>query len=101
MDVQRRDSLEELDVKALGQIFEPFSLLWVCPSLPHHAKLDHHIGGSKNVLGQGDESLKQGSGLGLGSGGHTRDGAFADEAAHGEGVDTEAKHPGLGSLVVG
>ena len=101
MDVQRRDALEELDVKTLGQIFEPFSLPGVCPSLPYHSKLDNHIGGSKDVLGQGDEALEQGSGLGLGSGGHTRDGAFADEAAHGEGVDTESKHPGLGALVVG
>ena len=54
MDVQWRDALEELGVKTLGQIFEPFSLPGVCPSLPHHSKLDDHIGGSKDVLGQGN-----------------------------------------------
>ena len=37
VDVQGRDSLEELVVKALGQVFEPFSLPWVRPSLPHHS----------------------------------------------------------------
>ena len=77
------------------------SLPWVCPGFPNYAQLHDHIGWGEDKLGQCDEPFEQGSGLGLGSGGHARNGAFADQGSHGEGVDAEPENPGLGALVIG
>ena len=52
-------------------------------------------------MGQGEEALKKGPGLGLGTWCHARDGALPQQGAHGVGVDTEPEDPCLGSLVIG
>ena len=100
VDVQRRDSLEDLCIQRLCQVLEPFPLPWIGPCFPHHAKLHDHIGGSEGELGQGDQPLEQGAGFGLGTWCHARDGAFPQEGSKGEGMDAESKHPGLGPLVI-
>ena len=81
----------------LGEVFEPMPLLWVFPCLPHRSQLNHDVHWREDMLGQREEALEEGSGLGLGPGCHAGDGAFAQQGAHGVGVDAEPKNPCLGA----
>ena len=95
VDVQGCDPLEEMRIQSMGKVFETLALPWVGPCLPYHPELNHHIGGSEDELGEGDQALEQGSGFGLGTWCHARYGAFSQERSKGEGVDAESKHPCL------
>ena len=101
VDVQGRNPLEELVIKAMGQVLETFPLTWICPRFPYRSKLHNHIGGGEDKLGQCNESLEQGSGFGLWTWCHARNGAFSQEGSHGKGVYAKPEHPGLGAVVIG
>ena len=101
MDVQRRDAAEQLIGKPMDQVEEAFSLLWVGPCFPYGAQLHYDIHRGEHKLGQGEQSLKQGPGFGLRSNRHSCYGALPDKCSQGEGVYTEAEHPGLSPFVIG
>ena len=99
VDVKRGDVTVKVLLYPLGEVFKPMLLLWVFPCLPHRAQLNYDVHWREDMLGQREEALKEGSGLGPGC--HASDGAFAQQGAHGVGVDAEPKNPCLGAHVVG
>ena len=88
VDVKRRDAAKQALIETFGQVFKAPPFPWVGPCLPNRAQLHNHIDGCENMLGQGDEPLKEGASFGLWTWCHARYGALSHQSAQREGVDT-------------
>ena len=63
VDVEGRDQSEVLCRLPLDQVMEALPLGRVGPGFPNRADLDNHPGWRLDELSQGEEPLKDGSGL--------------------------------------